>query len=194
MGGLNELGGANLSVHGRWRCAVHGEHVDRERRCRDDASIRRLRSRGCGDRLVSHAHRVSREAAMVTDVVRIDRAKWRTGRWSREDARYGKPKLLSHEKYGSMRCCLGYLGKACGIADGVLLGMEIPSHLYTVEQSKFPKVLFGDLTPFYDGESMLVAVNDAEDVPDDVREDWISTGFRIVLDRTVVFHGEYPPL
>ena len=137
------------------------------------------------------------EVAMVTEenIVPIDRAKWRNGRYTKGDCDLGDPMLLNNE---GGRCCLGFLGTACGVSDESMLGEELPGRLFSIDIEKYPKALFRSNWNVQKWENYFEAalskMNDAEDVPDELREDWIAAGFRISLDRNVVFHGEYPPL
>lgn len=141
----------------------------------------------------------------------IDRAKWNTGGRLAEDG--GAALYLAFQEpdydddneselnsgHQESLCCLGFLGESCGFTREAMLGHPFPSDL----PSKVWPSALGEEThcvpPGYYGsdqpiiwQQIFADMNDHCDVPDDVRESWISTGFRIVLGCDVEFIGEYP--
>lgn len=127
----------------------------------------------------------------------IDRSKWNSGK------RYPSPKLLNEEDGGHM-CCLGFLGRACGLADTDLADRVLPDDSrkdlhFDGRESPWPEALFRRDAPLPEGkggcrtwENLLAIINDDEDADDDDREMWIAEGFRTVLGYEVEFVGEYP--
>lgn len=112
----------------------------------------------------------------------IDRAKWAIPRQT------NSPSLLDADE--ATRCCLGFLGKACGIQDEELRHVSYPRQ---VNSPLWPRRLF-ERTPVWQGndwEAVLSNINDAEGVDDMTREDWVREGFRRILRRHVRFVGKY---
>jgi hypothetical protein len=131
-------------------------------------------------------------------IVTIDRAKWRTGRYgdsrSRSNEHVGLSRLLNTHGY---RCCLGFLGQACGLSDDLALGVSQPDNVRG--DADWPAALldYGGLYALdrLDWESAFIALNDfPEPIDDSTREAWIAEGFRTVLNVSVEFVGEYPAL
>lgn len=93
----------------------------------------------------------------------IPRDKWvRGGR----DAEFGIPALLNSR---GNKCCLGHMGTACGVADEHMLHEAFPAN--TEAFDKWPPGL---------RQRALANINDARDIPDDIREAWVAEGFRRV--------------
>ena len=130
---------------------------------------------------------------MITELT-IDRGTWQTGRYASNIDIFGDTALLNEK---DMQCCLGFLGTACGYQDEELFEVDDPSSVDFTQA--WPADLFG-----YSGyrpaegskllrqwESVFIEINDAVDVSDYVREDWIKTGFKYVLGIEVTFVNEY---
>lgn len=129
--------------------------------------------------------------------MKIPREKWRTGRYGK----YNKPSILGKSMLLSKeggRCCLGHLGAHCGIPDDVLLNREIPSVLLTFEwptmlfeSSSFAVIWHNKIIETQRWQNVFALLNDAENIDDETREEWIRTGFRIILGIDIEFTGEY---
>lgn len=112
----------------------------------------------------------------------IDRAKWRTGTRGA-----GFCVLLNRRGY---RCCLGFLGQARGLRD-IDANVGYPSGAR--HMANWPPELFHPAPLDEDSwEDTLARINDASDIDDATREDWIATGFREVLGIEVTFVNAYP--
>jgi len=93
----------------------------------------------------------------------------------------------------NQRCCLGFLGQACGVPDKFMRGHGVPSSLIYLNKILFPRELFDSIGDYFN-ELLLTQINDAQEVPDALREDWIRAGFKILLDIDITFIGIYPSL
>lgn len=114
---------------------------------------------------------------------------------------------VKHE-WKNFRCCLGFLGNACGLSDEDMMNEPMPSDLGTDIQ-KFPDVLFLAVPESFgrwlgrhylwpsvldDGprlQEVLARLNDREDVEQSERERLIKQGFEY-LGYDVEFVGEFP--
>jgi hypothetical protein len=125
----------------------------------------------------------------------IDRAKWGCGRHIDEFA--GLSSLLNR---AGQRCCLGFLGKECGLKDEDAYARAYP--LDVISLAKWPealfdkcdssgKVLLGEGTKGTSWQYFFAHINDNTLVDDDVREGWIKEGFKAILDIDVEFVGEF---
>jgi len=116
----------------------------------------------------------------------IDRAKWRTGRYDRDDRRAGRTALLNAEGF---QCCLGFYLESAGIGREVL------------RNEVYPQGVAGggiDLGWLVDKDGRdseaaecLIGENDCGEITDDQREAAIAELFaeqRIEVE----FVGEYP--
>lgn len=112
--------------------------------------------------------------------VLIPRDEWvRGGR----EGEFGYAGLLNDK---GNKCCLGHMGTACGVSDERLWMRGQPNSGI----SEYPRELFGKLDAWLVGPKLqvrhaLAAINDAESVPDDIREEWIAEGFRRVGCKAV---------
>jgi hypothetical protein len=119
---------------------------------------------------------------MIKNLV-IDRATWKNSYHG-----VGPTYLLNRQGY---RCCLGFLGKACGLNDNQLDVIGKPS-LFKQQHIKelFPDALF-ELGPEYcTNEYILININD-NNYSDVVRESLIVEKFKELLDIDVSFSGDY---
>lgn len=117
----------------------------------------------------------------MSDVIRvvIPRDKWVRGGRVEE---FGYSELLN--KRGN-KCCLGHMGTACGRLDDEMRGIGLPSDCLCIPLAGdvvgYPDRLFGNIDEMGRCiEDCLTHINDAENVPDDIREAWIAEGFRHV--------------
>lgn len=95
--------------------------------------------------------------------VLIPRDEWvRGGRFEE----FGRTRLLND--LGN-KCCLGHMGTACGVADEAMREVGYPCRSPAFRQ--WPMDLCS---------ASLTRINDARDVPDDIREAWVAEGFRHV--------------
>jgi hypothetical protein len=82
--------------------------------------------------------------------------------WHRGQGSQGS-RLLRHD--GNM-CCLGHVGKQCGIDDTGLLGMTMPYKLWYTDANKFTEFL----EPTSEGNRQILAqmanINDAQEMND----------------------------
>lgn len=144
----------------------------------------------------------------------IPREVWRNGRY--EDCQMikfsnGEMKrteityLLNPEN--NMRCCLGILGKHCGIEDGKLKFEYYPSQVYDnyldpdklwlkklFDELKSSIFSYPDITPRYHVECLLTEINDDSFLSDEERELKIADAFLTHLDVKVKFTGKYPEI
>lgn len=102
----------------------------------------------------------------------IDRAKWVNGKYG-----HGSNLLNS---YGE-RCCLGFLGQACGVYDSFMRSSGYPN----VHMGGFPPELFANI-------ELFIGINDHINVDDSVREKQIIDAFKTKLNFEVIFIGNYP--
>lgn len=126
--------------------------------------------------------------------VTIDRAKWRTGRYGPAHTGgrgFGYSGLLNRF---SNRCCLGFLGAACGLPDAIAAEKVEPCQVQS--DAEWPERLFFETDARMterSWEAIFITINDDTSVDDATREAWIAEGFRTILDVEVEFVGEYPP-
>jgi hypothetical protein len=113
----------------------------------------------------------------------IDRSIWVNGRYFNKESR-----LLNIR---GQRCCLGFLGQVCGLKDSSAINVSRPMFVQAAWPKKLFDVVFNE-PHTYSAESILIALNDYDDIDDDIREAWIYEGFKTVLDYEVEFVGEYP--
>lgn len=78
----------------------------------------------------------------------IDRAKWGIG-WLRN---YNTGKM----------CCLGFLGRACGVPSEILKGKGMPSDLSDVYNSCYPEAFKGGKSDVTKAVELAAKVNDSE--------------------------------
>ena len=113
---------------------------------------------------------------MITKLL-IDRARWVNGCTRKY---LGLSLLLNKE--GNM-CCLGFLGKACGLTDKQLVGNGGPS---CVPLLNWPKeILFRNI------EDEIIRINDRLGVSHEKREILLIDSFKKYLDIDVEFIGSY---
>lgn len=134
----------------------------------------------------------------------IDRAKWNAGE------RYAEAALVveMRERYDKCYCCLGFLGLACDIPEDAMVDRALPYDLKNLgDGDLWPSPLFekswaalGDGELVYSTatskkadrwDSVFAAINDAGNIDDETREEWIRTGFDIIFNMDVEFVGEY---
>lgn len=125
----------------------------------------------------------------------IDRAKWNTGH------RLSDKSVLRNAR--EERCCLGFLGEACGVPASGLEDVFYPlspaiCSIYAPACSRaWPAALF-ERAPHEARDTqwrhVFAVLNDYNQsiIDDATRESWISDGFRIVLGCEVEFVGAYP--
>lgn len=105
----------------------------------------------------------------------IDRATWGRGDWEKYEtdpvqAQYMSSRLLNSRV--NRKCCLGFLGQACGIPDAQMQGETLPRESNT----KWPKWLFNPTnplkSPWYTSIELtaFVDANDATEVSETERE------------------------
>lgn len=93
------------------------------------------------------------------------------------------------------RCCLGFLGQACGVPDAPMLGKPLPGDVNGYDL--WPAPLFTKTPLSKTGSeddtwaTVFAAFNDA-DIDNATREEFIAHGFRVVLGLDTEFVGEYP--
>lgn len=114
-----------------------------------------------------------------------------------------KSKLLGRD---GKRCCLGFLGKYLGATNSSIEFYSAPSANKTA--CEWPTVLFtkndnlicdpGKTIEYNsitnsdsDWESVLIRINDSKGIDNEIRENWIAAGFKILFDIDVEFVGEY---
>lgn len=129
----------------------------------------------------------------MAQIVKIDRAIWNTGE------RYADSQLVTEmrQKYDRCKCCLAFLGEACAVYEDDMVDVALPYDI--TGAGDWPPALFelssatlGEEAAFPDRwDSVLAAINDSQDVDDEMREEWISTGFKILFDMDVEFTGQY---
>ncbi len=136
-----------------------------------------------------------RETGM-TDRLRvpIDRATWVNGRYGIISDHMGESALLNDM---GCQCCLGKLGNVLGVdeMDGVGMPCDLPDNDWPQRLSDGSGNKVGDseaTLTYRKWEDIFAYINDAKNVPDDIREAWIAEGFRTVLDCEADFFGEYP--
>lgn len=118
----------------------------------------------------------------------IDRAIWVNGNYG------GESQLLN--SLGE-KCCLGFLGSACGYSDLQLKCVSLPwaaGARYNEDSNNWPIQLFMITNPNKDITSwkrVLSLINDYRFIDDQNREDWIAEGFKTILGYEVKFVGEY---
>jgi len=115
----------------------------------------------------------------------IDRSMWNTGERLFEESQ------LSNN-YGQ-KCCLGFLGEACGIEEDDLQDESLPS---SVPSKKWPKNLFrrpkNNNIPYASSwEDIFAVINDIKNIDHESREAWIKEGFKRILKYDVEFTGKY---
>lgn len=115
----------------------------------------------------------------------IDRSKWLRGNPNKS--------MLLNRHVG--RCCLGFLGRAHGLPDCAAYGVGLPAHVRRA--CLWPERLF-EVAPFTSAggdearwEHVFAAINDVA-IDEPTREEWIRTGFAIVLDADVEFTDPPP--
>ena len=122
--------------------------------------------------------------------VTIDRSKWSAGPYTQpsKNGWYGNALLTDRGK----RCCLGFLGQACGLTDALARDRALPRF----QDTDWPKNLFENsvrMDPYpLHWAQVFADINDSVVVDDGLRESWIAEGFRAVLGVEVEFVGEYP--
>lgn len=135
--------------------------------------------------------------------VTIRRNKWCRGVTRDDDDNRVFSALLT---YSGHRCCLGFLGQACGLTDNEMQWRPVPSD--TESDAVFPLPLFQSSGQkallAYDNpresrladlpwEQVFTQFNDDERIDEPTREEWIAAGFRLVLGVDVEFiDGEEP--
>ncbi len=128
-------------------------------------------------------------------IVPIDRATWERG--AGKNASY-RAALLNA---AGNRCCLGFLGRECGLTNRLAKGR--PSPRDRRYDAAWPDLLWENIpgkesrislwkTDVLNFEDALIACNDVADVPDEIREAWIAEGFR-AIGCEVRFEGEGRP-
>jgi hypothetical protein len=90
----------------------------------------------------------------------LDYSKWRCGDFGKHSVGFGFTQLLNNEGY---MCCLGQIGRQCGMLDSELIGRGIPSKVY---RSSIP--IFSRNSAFI-GQALLI-----NDDPDTSPEEKIS--------------------
>lgn len=126
------------------------------------------------------------------DKLIIDRSKWACGNHSDGLT----PKLLD---LNGKRCCLGHLGKFCGLSDKSALGNFYPSSYNVRYYAKWPDELFENphVIGYDRWESVFAIINDTQYVSggflelEDDRESWIKEGFKQLFNIDLEFAGEY---
>jgi hypothetical protein len=117
----------------------------------------------------------------------IDRSRWFRGQRN-GCGEIENSVLLRHGE----RCCLGFLGAACGIPDNELENKCYPRNVFV--DGKYPAKLFRaswhtdplDGT-FFDWETVFAVLNDTYAIDEPTREAWLTEGFRAVLGVEVEF-------
>ncbi len=122
--------------------------------------------------------------------LKIDRAKWHTGRYGDDNSEgIGMVALLNPEGF---MCCLGFLGLACGYEPTELESQDEPQNLDDVE--KWPEAIVDPETAHdTDLSGSLMETNDDHDSSDEAREIRV-TVLMAEGDIEVEFVGEYPEL
>jgi len=130
----------------------------------------------------------------------IDRATWNSGE------RYSDAALVATMRDSNTErcyCCLGFLGLACGVQEYDMVDLCLPYNLRS--NPSWPDGLFDQgsatlgaqdthLYARIDGDrwdEILAAINDADEIDDALREEWIKAGFKIRFDMDVEFVGAY---
>lgn len=105
------------------------------------------------------------------------------------------------------KCCLGFLATASGFTDKEILCKGMPDEVVGKGTAQFKSVLFAysfahsNIAFKYKNlcktqnlrwQLVFAILNDARDVEDSVREEWIAEGFKNILEYNVKFIGEYP--
>lgn len=122
---------------------------------------------------------------MITSL-KIDRYTWNTGK------RLGGPRLLTKTGEREQLCCLGFLGRACGVADDSLINRMYPGGEKQWPQQLFTRFPVHDVWDDVRGKYELLAImNDTEDLDHQTREDWIREAFKQWLSIDVEFVGDY---
>ena len=109
-------------------------------------------------------------------------------RWNRGHCLSGVSHLLGLAS--DDRCCLGFLGQACGISDEDLQGVAYPS---SIRSELWPEKLFErsgwNIVPgsceLY--ETFFAMLNDERETDEGTRESWIRAGFSILMGIDVEF-------
>lgn len=137
---------------------------------------------------------------MSKETLKINREKWRTGRYGfgDGDSILGESYLLSGK---GGRCCLGFLAIYCKFSDIDIYNQCLPSLTPILSNCFWPEELFLKCENYLNDEGqcdtweeIFAQLNDFEYIDDKTREEWILTGFKIVLDIDVEFTGEYPKI
>jgi len=79
-------------------------------------------------------------------------------------------------KKNGHKCCLGFLGQACGISNKVLLSHGSPlglAYQHPETKNHWPEGLI-------DNEDELICINDAEDITDRQREKELKSEFKVI--------------
>jgi len=89
-------------------------------------------------------------------------------------------------------CCLGFLGRACGLEQDQMLCIALP---WNDDKNLWTKKLF-DLSGVYHENAfqwmvVFAEINDAKDIDHSIREEWIKEGFKTILNYEVEFVGQY---
>jgi len=89
-------------------------------------------------------------------------------------------------KKNGRKCCLGFLGQACGIPNIEMLGAGVPSDVGYVGEDgswefdkRWPQALF-DSSNFRSNERHLACDNDEESISDKQREKQLKTKFKTI--------------
>jgi hypothetical protein len=135
----------------------------------------------------------------------IERSKWACG-----NHRIGKDsELLTNF---DQRCCLGFLGQACGLKDerALMVGhphdldgpldvdVEWPSKLFESTSSyssylAYPPPRHEAYKVRNSWETIFILLNDSLRPADNDRESWIKEGFKHIFNIDLEFTGEYDP-
>ena len=124
----------------------------------------------------------------------IDRSEWVRG-----GASYLSVDGESELYNGHHMCCLGFLGRHCGLLRCDMYANTYPSSIRGVLSKKWPSVLFEKNDAYYPSkpnpiskwEVTLARINDAQ-VDDAIREEWLITGFKILMNIDLSFVGGSP--
>jgi len=105
----------------------------------------------------------------------INRKTWNRG-W--HGGNFGEGKLLNDHGY---KCCLGFLGTACGVKDEDLLDFAVPSSTYFVDY--FPDFLTCETAKYYPScngnvEDYIAQINDDKTLDQEVRESKLTEIFK----------------
>jgi hypothetical protein len=116
---------------------------------------------------------------------------------SRKEWLRGGPSMKSflYRPDDGKMCCLGFLGRACGLTVKEMEYSSYPSNVRAYRDNGPSELLdyHEQRLPLSSGqrdepwEETIGCINDAEDIDDETREAWVIEGFRALLGYDVTF-------